>query len=203
MRILCIGDSNTFGYDPRSCFGSRYPAEIRWTDRLEDYDVINCGMNGLEIPKDSRPFTDLIRRKSPDLVIVMLGSNDLLEGADAETAGRRMELFLAALQEAEAKVFLIAPPVMQEGEWVQSAKLIEESGKLRARYRELAERTGIPFADASEWNVTLTFDGVHFSPEGHTAFAAGLAERLWKIQAEKTWNDSLPHSKNYAERSSD
>ena len=159
-------------------------------------------MNGLEIPKDSRLFTDLIRRKSPDLVIVMLGSNDLLEGADAETTGRRMELFLAALQEAEAKVFLIAPPVMQEGEWVQSAKLIEESGKLRARYRELAERADIPFADASEWNVTLTFDGVHFSPEGHTAFAAGLAERLRKIQAEKTWNDSLPHSKNYAERSS-
>ena len=182
MRILCIGDSNTFGYDPCSFFGSRYPAEIRWTDKLVDYDVINCGMNGLEIPKDSRPFTDLIRRKSPNLVVVLLGSNDLLEGADAETTGRRMEVFLADLQKTGTKVFLIAPPVMQRGEWVQSAKLIEESGKLAEQYRELAERTNDLFADAGEWSVTLTFDGVHFSPEGHTAFAAGLAGYLREIQ---------------------
>ena len=76
MRVLCIGDSNTYGYDPRTYFGSRYPAEVRWTDRLDGYEVINCGMNGLPVPYDSRPFTDLIRTYSPDLVVVMLGSND-------------------------------------------------------------------------------------------------------------------------------
>ena len=26
-RILCFGDSNTYGYDPRSYFGSQYPAQ--------------------------------------------------------------------------------------------------------------------------------------------------------------------------------
>ena len=29
MKILCIGDSNTYGYDPRSYLGDRYPAEVR------------------------------------------------------------------------------------------------------------------------------------------------------------------------------
>ena len=31
-RVLCFGDSNTYGYDPRSFFGGRYPG--RWTDLL-------------------------------------------------------------------------------------------------------------------------------------------------------------------------
>jgi len=33
-RILCFGDSNTYGYDPRSFFGDRYDAQNRWTDLL-------------------------------------------------------------------------------------------------------------------------------------------------------------------------
>ena len=181
MRILCIGDSNTYGYDPRSAFGSRYPADVRWTDRLGDHDVINSGMNGLSIPKDGGPYAALVRSKTPDLVIVMLGSNDLLEGAYAEEAAERMKLFLATLQVADVKFFLITPPVMQRGAWVASDQLIQESAKLGALYRELAEQNGIFFANAEEWHVTLTFDGVHFSPEGHAAFAAGLTACLRDI----------------------
>lgn len=37
---------------------------------------------------------------------------------------------------------------------------------------------GVAFADAGEWGVALTFDGVHFSPEGHAAFAEGLGRTL-------------------------
>ena len=50
-KIVCYGDSNTFGYDPKS-FSLRYPEDIRWTGLLRDagYDVINMGMNGREIP---------------------------------------------------------------------------------------------------------------------------------------------------------
>jgi len=178
MKILCIGDSNTYGYDPRSFFGSRYPAETRWTGRLGDHEVINSGMNGLQIPRNARVYTDLIRSKSPDLVLVMLGSNDLLEGAKAETAANRMESFISAIQETGVQILLIAPPVMQDGEWVRSTELIEESEKLGKLYRELAERTGILFADAGEWKVELAFDGVHFSPAGHASFADGLTEVL-------------------------
>ncbi len=34
-RILCFGDSNTYGYDPRSYLGGRYPASVRWTALLK------------------------------------------------------------------------------------------------------------------------------------------------------------------------
>ena len=45
-------------------------------------------------------------------------------------------------------------------------------------YRELAYRKGCLFADAGEWNIEMTFDGVHFSPEGHAVFAEKLKEVL-------------------------
>ncbi|MBR3237538.1 MAG: lipase [Oscillospiraceae bacterium] len=183
MKVLCIGDSNTYGYDPRSYFGSRYPAEVRWTGRLEEHEVINCGMNGLAVPYDSRPFAEMIQAKSPDLAVVMLGSNDLLEGADAAATADRMDTFLADVMAAGVKVLLIAPPPMQRGEWVQSDTLIEESEKLRQRYRELAEKRGCFFADAGDWGVELLFDGVHFSPAGHAAFARGLSEALRECES--------------------
>ena len=44
MKILCIGDSNTYGYDPRSFFGDRYPEDVRWTDNLGACEVINRGL---------------------------------------------------------------------------------------------------------------------------------------------------------------
>ena len=46
------------------------------------------------------------------------------------------------------------------------------------RYRRLAERLGVRFADAGAWGVALAYDGVHFTSQGHRAFAAGLCGAL-------------------------
>ena len=57
MGMLCYGDSNTYGYDPRGFFGDRYPKESRWVDILAQrtgWQIQNEGQNGREIP--SRPF---------------------------------------------------------------------------------------------------------------------------------------------------
>jgi len=130
MKILCLGDSNTWGYDPRSFYGSRYPTDVRWTDQLGDSTVINCGMNGLSIPQNALVYRDLIKSKSPDLTIVMLGSNDLLEGASAAVTTERMNSFLMEIKAVTPAILLISPPSMRRGEWVQSEKLISESKKL-------------------------------------------------------------------------
>ena len=183
MRLLCVGDSNTYGYDPRSYLGGRYPADLRWTERLGDWETINCGMNGLAIPRSGSAYADLIRAKSPDLVAVMLGSNDLLEGVGARTVGARMDAFLDDLKRAEVPLLLIAPPPMRRGDWVREAWLVAESEKLGALYRNVAASRGLLFADAGDWDVELGFDGVHFTPAGHAAFAEGLKrelERFWK-----------------------
>ena len=184
-RILCLGDSNTYGYDPRSTFGSRYPRSVRWTGLLESagHTVINCGENGLSIPRqrDLPVMSSLIRRFCPlDAVTVMLGSNDLLCGATAEEAGERMEIFLRCVLKnaGEARILLIAPPPMESGEWVSGPALMDESRRLADVYRNLAVRLGTGFADAGQWGTSLAFDGVHLLPEGHAAFARGVLKAL-------------------------
>ena len=178
MKILCIGDSNTYGYDPRSYFGSRYPDTIYWTKRIPMAEVINCGMNGLQVPTDSVPWQNLIDKKQPDLVIVMLGSNDLLEGRSAEIVSTRMENYLKELMETRKPILLIGPPPLKPGAWVEDESQITESHKLGALYRDICERLDMDCADAGDWNVELTFDGVHFTEYGHAAFAKGLQDHL-------------------------
>ena len=176
MTILCIGDSNTYGYDPRSYLGSRYPEEVRWTDRLSDCSVINCGVNGMTVPRGQSRFAGLIRINEPDLVIVMLGTNDLFSGLSAGQITDRMGAFLDSIIDAGKPVLLISPPILQYGEWVLDDDLVEESQNLGELYRELADRKGCMFADAGEWDIEMTFDGVHFSPAGHEMFAQKLEE---------------------------
>ena len=55
-RVLCFGDSNTYGYDPRSCLGGRYPESVRWTGLLKarGWEIINEGENGRAIPRLGR-----------------------------------------------------------------------------------------------------------------------------------------------------
>lgn len=89
-NILCFGDSNTFGYDILK--DSRFPWGVRWTSILQeklgsDYRIIEEGMGGRTTVWDD-PIENLQSGKTYllscleshwplDLVIIMLGTNDL------------------------------------------------------------------------------------------------------------------------------
>ena len=90
MKVICYGDSNTYGYDPRDPRGSRY--EMPWPEILAEkthWQVINQGENGREIPKTAVTFP-----ADTDLLMVMLGTNDLLQFWSPEAACKKMEHFL-------------------------------------------------------------------------------------------------------------
>lgn len=184
MKILCFGDSNTYGFDPRSWFGSRYPAQDRWVDLLSrktGWETVNAGENGREIPrrKDQwEDFSRLLESHAPDLLIIMLGTNDLLQGDPAASAARAMETFLMQIPLDRSRILLIGPPPMKPGQWVPDRKLTEASAELNRAYSALSGRLGTAFADAGRWNIPLTFDGVHFTEEGHRAFAEELTAYL-------------------------
>ena len=90
-RILCYGDSNTWGYDPAS--GERFAADIRWTGVLrkvlasDRFEVIEEGLNGrttvwddpIEGQKNGRQYLIpcLESHRPLDLVVILLGTNDL------------------------------------------------------------------------------------------------------------------------------
>lgn len=175
-RIICIGDSNTWGYDPRSFGGGRYPEGVRWTSLLGDaWQVENLGENGREIPVSDfavRVLLGQISARLPaDGLCVMLGTNDLLCGASPAEAARRMEGFLDRMRDCDLPLLLVAPPLMQRGAWVESEALLENARALAPHYRELAERCDAFFCDTAAWDIPVVFDGVHFSEDGHRRFA--------------------------------
>ena len=177
MRILCFGDSNTYGYDPRCFFGDRYGAGDRWVDLLAKqtgHECINAGANGREIPRNPYSLQVLVEHAPVDIFLVMLGTNDLLQGAPAKEATARMETFLNPLLPHCKQILLVAPPPIKRGSWVPTDELVAESYHLAEGYRLLAEMLNIPFVDTRHWNIELTFDGVHFTEAGHHTFAENL-----------------------------
>ena len=182
MKILCFGDSNTYGYDPRSYFGGQYPAQHRWVDLLAqklNCTAVNAGENGREIPRregELQRFDLMLSNQKPlDLLIIMLGGNDLLQGNTVESVAQRMESFLERIQLERSKIVLVGPPRMKPGAWITDARLLEDCVRLNAAYSAVAEKFGVRFVDAIDWDIEVTFDGVHYSEQGHVAFA----EQLW------------------------
>ncbi len=91
-RILCFGDSNTYGTPADDPNYARLPADRRWTGVLQDFlregfDVVEEGPNGrtTDMDYDDRPgchgrdyFVPCLQTHHPvDVVVIMLGTNDL------------------------------------------------------------------------------------------------------------------------------
>ena len=137
-KIYAFGDSNTYGFDPRMGGMGRYPKDIRWTgviDLMPEYEVNNQGYNGLSIPRADSTIASLgrsIKEWSPDLIFIMLGSNDLLNmsPASCEKVGGSMRQFLSALcgyiPEYVQNMVLVAPPKMSLGDWTDP-EIVSES----------------------------------------------------------------------------
>ena len=105
-RLLCYGDSNTWGTIPGT-WGGRYDENIRWTKRLAkilggEFEVIEEGFRGRNIAQDDEKFprgnrngalffSQCVLTHDPvDYLILMLGTNNLkLEfDYDAEKCAR-------------------------------------------------------------------------------------------------------------------
>jgi lysophospholipase L1-like esterase len=197
-RIICFGDSNTYGYDPRSFLGGRYPKKVRWVDRLAEatgLKCINLGFNGRSIPESEQTIRDAVDSIAAALdgdgdnaLWVMLGSNDLLltPHVTAARVASKMKGFIEAVQhsglcrKANLDILLIAPPGMELGDWCPDEATREESLRLGDAYRVLAQNLGIRFVDLCGEGLPLCFDGVHLTEEGHRLLAEKLAAWLSK-----------------------
>jgi lysophospholipase L1-like esterase len=186
--IICYGDSNTYGYDPRLGGGGRYPKEERWPDILAERlgcRMENQGLCGRCIPtvnsqiRQIKSLFDEWNTESPVQIWVMLGTNDLLMGKSntaSEVAGR-MKYFLETLisfDVSASDILLIAPPKMRRGTWVEDDSLIDEALRLGSEYKSISEALGIRFVDAGKWDLDFCFDGVHLSEAGHLKFAENM-----------------------------
>lgn len=135
-RIVCFGDSNTWGYNPES--GSRYSDDIRWTKLLEkklggDYRIIEEGQNGRTIASPDPwewgtkcgmdQILPILESHMPmEALVIMLGSNDLKSkfGLPAPDIAGSLQNMLKSvrghlryyLNNPDLKILIIAPPAL-------------------------------------------------------------------------------------------
>lgn len=143
-RIVCFGDSNTWGYNPEN--GTRYSANVRWTGVLqemlgEEYQIIEEGQNGRTIasPDNAEWGTKsgidyvipMIESHMPmDMLIIMLGTNDLKAKFNypaPDIAGCLQNLLLKVyahlnyhLGQPDVRILIVSPP--QIGENIASSQ---------------------------------------------------------------------------------
>ncbi len=202
--ILCYGDSNTYGYNPSD--GMRYPEDIRWTGRLQSllgsgYRVIEEGCNGrttifddpVEGWKNGRDYLRpcLNSHKPVDIVILMLGSNDLKEtfhasaeqiGAGAAVLVEIIQSFTKEKQGSVPEIILISPPEIGEGicssvfygSFREDA--VQRSREFPKYYERVAEEYGCVFFDAAKYITASKEDSLHLDPEAHERLARELSE---------------------------
>lgn len=195
QKFICFGDSNTYG--AHGFTGGQFPKNIRWTGILSEnpeWDVVNYGENGREIPADRWDLADLdgiLTREAPfSLFIIMLGTNDLLTmyRSGMDKIAKRMEDMLLHIMQHPAiagnpkRILLIAPPPVQLGRFGMAEERYDQiSQEFGSAYSQLAKRTGTRFADVGKWQIELGSDGVHFTEKGHRIFAENMSRTLNNI----------------------
>ncbi len=200
FRILCFGDSNTFGYIPGR--GGRDDRHTRWPGRLQEllgseYQVREEGLCGRttafeDVTEPGRNGLDRIReaveRSLPlDLLIIMLGSNDCKAqfGASAAEIAEGLRQVMEKAKEggaADFRVLLVAPAVMTErimhsgfgAEFDQRS--IEVSKELAGVYGSLAKKCGCDFLDGTKVTQVSGIDGLHLDAEGHGRLAEAVCD---------------------------
>lgn len=77
-RILCLGDSNTYGLWLERSEAWPQQLEARWnaTPGAAPVEVLNLGFPGTNSSRLRRDFRRMLQTFEPDLVLVMVGAND-------------------------------------------------------------------------------------------------------------------------------
>ena len=216
-RILVFGDSNSWGFVPCSAdeATTRYDSSTRWpavmAARLgSGVELIEEALSGrttdlddhqIDLPSahhrgatfiDTKLLPAIVASHLPlDLVIIMLGTNDL----KARFKRSPQNIALAALGLARLiaecdggvatiypspKVLLVAPPPLGTGfhhpdEWAGGP---EKSLELGSVLRDAAAVAQLPFLNAGEFIKTDGKDGIHFTAEAQVKLGEAVAKKV-------------------------
>lgn len=200
--VLAFGDSLTWGYNASTLL--RHEREDRWPVALESAlagraQVIAEGLNGRTTAFDdhlgeadrngARLLPTLLTTHKPvDLVIILLGTNDLkpvVAGsaiAAKQGMGRLVGLVRRhdwSLGAGEPEILLVSPPPFCETANPDFAAMfagkIEESHMLGSMYADLADELECGFFDAATVAKTTPLDGIHLDADNTRAIGKALA----------------------------
>lgn len=205
-NVLCFGDSNTFGTNPA---GGRWPRNQRWTGILQErlgneFYVMEEGLGGrtaaaedfLEGDKNGQRHLPIaLRSHRPlDLVILMLGTNDLKHrfgllprdiAAGAAQLGRMVETYDYGPGYPIPRVMLVSPILIGNGVENSpfsgfSAGAADASRHLAPLYHAHAEAHGWLYLDAASVAGPSDLDRLHLEAWGHRALAEAVEAAIRK-----------------------
>jgi len=204
-RILCFGDSNTWGHDPVT--QDRFDAENRWPRVLgqalgRDYEVIEEGLGGrttvwddpIEGYKNGREYLIpcLESHRPLDLVIILLGTNDLKKrfSLSAYDIAQGVGVLVRVAQVSQSgrggmgpAVLLLAPPptaaLTGYAEMFEGAEV--KSQKFAAHYERVAKELGCAYLDTAGVIVSSPLDGIHFEGGEHRKLGKVVAEKVKEL----------------------
>ena len=201
-KILCFGDSNTFGFNPHN--GLRYSKEVRWTGILQslcgtDYKIIEAGCNNRtcfrnnpegKIYTGHQALPDYLIEKT-DIIIIGLGSNDLQR--QYKTSLLELEYGLEAMVKLvkttlpNSKLIILSPSIISES--VLKAKIfsflfdkesVNKSKQLGDIYERVAHKMDCDFINLAKIAQPSDIDGLHYEPCTHKI----IAEEIYKLISE-------------------
>ncbi len=216
-KVLCFGDSNTYGYSPVD--GQRYGDDINWPGVLgrllgDKFEVINEGKNGRTIAFDD-PYKEgcngmndieaCIEDHAPlALVIIMLGTNDLKVYFDASPqiiAENLREMCKRIQAKTDARIILASPALL--GDQIEFSPLHLEFGRTQVDYsfelapyfEKVAKSVGAEFIDLAMVAMSSDVDCLHLMPEEHAKVAQAMSRllRLRKVR-QQSWMYLSRHS---------
>ena len=205
-RILCFGDSNTWGYIPT---GGRYDAHTRWPMRMaellgEGYAVVEEGFNGRTCVYDD-PVEGgfksglsylppcLMSHNPLDAVAIMLGSNDTKRRFNLTpmTIGQSMMQLVRACKlygmdqngDPPRIVIVAPPPILDNLMQTRHAECFGEqaisvSRGLGPELLRVSKLLRVDFFDAAPYAEVSRLDAVHMTAEGHLRLAEAMAEKM-------------------------
>jgi lysophospholipase L1-like esterase len=203
--VLCYGDSNTWGYDPAT--KDRFARDERWPGVLrqelgEEYWVIEEGLGGrttvwddpIEGYKNGKEYLIpcLGSHQPVDLVIIMLGTNDLKKrfSVSAYDVANGAGVLVDVVHKSAAgpnggapKLLLMAPPpVVRLTEFAEMFEGAEaKSKKLSEHFRRVAQEQGCELLDTAQVIVSSDLDGIHFDKGEHQKLGRAVAARVREI----------------------
>lgn len=173
--VAALGDSIT----------ARYRLEYSYPDLLHQWrgvPVYNFGLSGDTTAQMRERLPELLRSgETPQVVIVLGGTNDVARGLPAEAALRNLQLIARDVRDAGRRPVLVTPPP-------SGAFRLESIQALRAGLRDYARREGIVLVDpwpAMEdparpgWmRPELALDTLHPNERGQVTIAREISRAL-------------------------
>lgn len=206
-KILCYGDSNTYGHNPADC--SRLDG--RWTRFLaqtlgDGYEIIEEGLCGRTTVFDDSYDSGLNGRdllepiikthKPLDLIIIMLGTNDLQLQFSQNAFGvaRGVETLVKIAKnpliygEKIPEILVVSPILIDEAignsffaDIYGVQRAVDISKQLAPRIETIAKQYGAHFMDAAKYANASALDGVHMDSENHQKLARAFADKIKEI----------------------